>query len=141
MKIKKSILLAFVVSILTLSSSTLYAHDEGDKKTQKTVEMLRNTLSKPNKQTWQMYSKAAQLCINRGINLEEAKEWIDKAVTLNPNEYTLEIMGDFYYRSEMVEEAWKYYREALLAGMNNKDRELIHRLQYKILRVNDYLKQ
>lgn len=121
-----TVLISSFVSVFANTSDLEEPSHEGSAKLMKMVE-------EADKNDWRTLKDAALLTINWNGDLEIAKEWIDKAISIEKNALTLEVLGDYYIRKGNVEKATDIYFQALEKGITSLDEEEIHRLQRKVL--------
>lgn len=81
---------------------------------------------------WYILAKSADACIEKGKNMEEAKDWITKSLKLERNSYTLEVMGDYYLETENPKKAMEYYVLSLKEAREKESKTDLKSQQQKI---------
>lgn len=140
--IMKTLRIFFAVTLISFFGlSTVYASTvEGDRRTkrnEKIVAKYRTAIAEASTSDWELYTRAARICINRRINNQEALQWVEHAIEVNKNTYNVMVLGDYYYQKGEVLKAYKFYDEALRLGMFGKDKEHIDLLQRKIKKISE----
>lgn len=121
-----TVLISSFVSVFANTNDLESPDHEGSAKLVKMVE-------EAGENDWKTLKDAALLTINWNGDLELAKDWIERAITIEKNALTLEVLGDYYVRTGNVEKATETYFNALEKGVTNLNEEDIHRLQRKVL--------
>ncbi|NME67634.1 hypothetical protein [Flammeovirga aprica] len=121
-----TVLISSFVSVFAHTTDLEAPNDEKSAKLIKMVEEAGNN-------DWKTLKHAAVLTINWGGDLEMAKAWIDKAITIESNALTLEVLGDYYIKTGNVEKATETYFNALEKGVTNLGKEDMERIQRKVL--------
>ena len=109
-KISALFLLGMVLTVSPLLATT------GDK----TVEKARATVTNAAPDDWQALAKAAHMCIKKGVNLTEAKGWLDTSLSIKESALGLEVAGDYYVLSKLYDKAIANYVKSMLL-MKEKD--------------------
>ncbi|MFW5761072.1 MAG: tetratricopeptide repeat protein [Cyclobacteriaceae bacterium] len=120
MKIRTLILTLGLLSI-TLMSFTFFnpistQYKDGEEKTDKVTIKARELVNKAAPDDWMTYAKAAEKCINKGVNLKEAAQWLDTSIEIKETAYNLELKGDYYVRNNLPDKALEYYVKTLKVG-------------------------
>lgn len=63
---------------------------------------------------WKVFAQSAQMIIEEGVALEEAKSWLDTSLKIQKTPFNLEVMGDYYFTKGDKASAIKYYLESLV---------------------------
>ena len=101
---------AYVAAFLmTFISVANYAAVKPDK----VVEKARAAVNAASPHDWETYAKSAQMCIKKKVNLAEAKEWLDKSLSIKETPYALEVAGDYYMVNKLAREAITYYIKSI----------------------------
>ena len=102
--------MTFLAVIILFSSTATYAN--GDK----AIDKARAAVEKAAVDDWETLTKSAKVCIRKNVNMEEALTWLNKSVAINKNTETLELLGDYYVKSNDHKRAVGYYVESMKAG-------------------------
>ncbi|KXX68531.1 hypothetical protein [Flammeovirga sp. SJP92] len=121
-----TLLISSFVSVFANTSDLEAPNDEKS-------AMLMKKVQKAEKNDWVTLKDAALFTINWNGDLEIAKQWIDKAIKIDKNALTLEVLGDYYIRTGNVEKATETYFNALEEGVTNLGKEDMERIQRKVL--------
>nr|WKN38020.1 hypothetical protein K4G66_04770 [Tunicatimonas sp. TK19036] len=121
---------AFVVAALLLTISTgAFANNNTDKTTQRAREAVENAAP----DDWYTLAKAAEKCIDKGVNLKEAAEWLNKSLAIHEAAYNLGIKGDYYVMNKLPEKALEYYSKSIRVGKMEDPSYMDAETQEKIL--------
>ena len=82
-------------------------------KPDKVVEKARAAVSAASPDDWETYAKSAQMCIKKKVNLAEAKEWLDKSLSIKESPFALEVAGDYYMVNKLAREAITHYVKSM----------------------------
>ncbi|MGB3468600.1 MAG: hypothetical protein WBA74_25170, partial [Cyclobacteriaceae bacterium] len=77
-------------------------------------------------------AKSADACIEWEKNMDEAKVWIEKSLKLERNAYTLEVMGDYYFKTDNPKKAMEYYVLSLQSASEKNAKANVRSQQRKI---------
>lgn len=108
MKNSKTTLLA-VITLIT--SSIAFATTPQSK----TVEKAREAVEL-NSSNWKVLAQSAEKCFKKGENIEQAMEWINRSIEINPDPMNHEIKGDFFAKQNKYKQALEQYFKAILVG-------------------------
>ena len=78
-------------------------------KVDKTTEKARELVTGCAPDDWQSFAEAAKMCINKEVNLTEAKSWFEKSLSINESALGHEVAGDYYMVSKLYSEAVNHY--------------------------------
>lgn len=131
---KKFMALIAAIMFVFSSSMNLYAFDKND------VEKIREEVQNASPNDWQTLANCADKCLRKNVNVNEALEWIEKSIEINPNPENLVIKGDYYYRNKKADEAIVVYLKALEAN-NHTDKLVTEAIQFKIQKALELKKQ
>ncbi|MEH0155536.1 hypothetical protein V6R21_15420 [Limibacter armeniacum] len=133
-----SLLFAALVMLMSFS----YANDkEKNKKKAQEIEYIRSAVENGSKGDWNLYARAAQICINRGYNMDQAYEWVSHSIDLHNNPLNNEILGDYYMRMGDTIGAYEVYHDTVSKFMFEMKDEELSRLQLKIRMVTNELRK
>ena len=110
MKVFKTSL--FAIAILAASLGA-FASDPAESKT---VEKAREAVESADSYDWQVLAKSAEKCFKKNQNIDQAMEWINKSIEINPDPSNLEIKGDYYRSVGKPSKAIEAYYEAIIVG-------------------------
>ncbi|AFN74442.1 hypothetical protein MROS_1205 [Melioribacter roseus P3M-2] len=82
---------------------------------------IKEALAKAGSDDWQVYLVAARYAAENGVFLDEAGEWIEKALSITKNFYTYLIKAKLLYRQGKFAEALDTLELCREAGRNNDD--------------------
>lgn len=82
---------------------------------------IKESLAKAGSDDWQDYIVAARYAAENGVFLDEAVEWIEKALSITKNFYTYLIKAKLLYRQGKYTEALDTLELCREAGRNNND--------------------
>lgn len=114
MKNLMKISMAFLFGMVLMYSPLLAGN--GDK----TTEKARTAVSNAAPDDWQTLAKSAQMCIKKKVNLQEAKDWLDKSLAIKESILGREVAGDYYLQNKLYEKAIENYIKSMLL-MKEKD--------------------
>jgi len=89
--------------------------------------------SSPN--DWYILATSADVCLEQHSNLSEAKEWIEKSLSMEENAYTYEVMGDYYLENDEPVKAMEYYILSLKKANEAEEKLNPENQQVKIARA------
>lgn len=98
-------------------------------------EITKLRASVENASNWNVYSDAAERCIELQTNLSEAYVWLETAIEMAPNARNFELKGDYLSLNGADNMAIESYRQAILKGFND-DTFNIESVQKKILNLS-----
>lgn len=108
MKNLKSSLLAVVV--LVSSFGAFAANPE-----EKVVEKARDAVASSSSD-WKVLAESAEKCFRKDQNVDQAMEWINKSIEINPDPMNYEIKGDYYKSQSLYKKALEQYYKAIIVG-------------------------
>ena len=79
----------------------------------KVVEKARAAVNDAAPDDWETFAKSAEMCIDKKVNLAEAKTWLDKSLSIKESAYALEIAGDYYMSNKLAREAINHYVKSM----------------------------
>lgn len=112
--------------VITLASSSTYATSE------KTIEKARAAVEKAAADDWKTLAKSAKVCIRKNVNMDEALAWLNKSVVISKNSENLELLGDYYVKTNELRKGVGYYVESMKVGKSNNFSFNTSRLEGKI---------
>ena len=71
------------------------------------------------------------------VNLREAADWIDQSLSIKETSYNLEVKGDYYFASNLHDEALTYYVRSMIKGMEETPGFDTRDIQAKIVKVRE----
>jgi tetratricopeptide (TPR) repeat protein len=122
--------LASLLVVMVLTTVNVFA-ESGDKATEKAQTMVNE--SAPD--DWQTLAKAADLCIRKGTNLTQAKDWFEKSLAIKESSLGLEVAGDYYAKNKLYDKAINYYVKSMLKAKEKNISEDTSAVQSKIADV------
>ncbi len=107
------------------------------------IEKSREAVEKAGPHDWETYAESAEKCIRKNINVEEALEWLDKSIAINPNKDNLTLKGDYYLDKKFPLEAMKCYLKAaeIIYSETNRTSKELQEVQAKIRQALDLKQQ
>ena len=105
----------FALTLVLFVSNAVFAK-KGD---EKVVEKARETVAEASPHDWQAYAKAAEMCIEKQVNLKEATQWLEKSLEIKETTLNTEIMGDYYAMNDLPEKAVEMYMKSMALGNQN----------------------
>ena len=108
MKNKKSLLAVLVL----LSALVVNAHIYDGK--DKILNKARKAVASNFDNSWKVFAQSASMIIDKGVALEEAREWLEASLKIQKTPFNLEVMGDYYFATGDNKTAIKYYYESIL---------------------------
>ncbi|MEL6560468.1 MAG: hypothetical protein AAFQ94_19920 [Bacteroidota bacterium] len=125
---------AVLALLVLVSQSSAFASSEPD-----VISKAREAVaSAPD--NWYILASSAEACFENHTNLEEAKKWIDKSISLQKNKYTLQVMGDYYMESEQPKKALEYYVLSLQKAKEGESKTDVKAQQAKIAKAYKKIK-
>ncbi len=107
----KNLKTSFVAFIAVIFSTVAIANDPESKVVEKAREAVESSSS-----NWKILAESAQKCFRKDQNIDQAMEWINKSIDINPDPYNYEIKGDYFLSKKQYNKALKQYYEAILIG-------------------------
>lgn len=109
----------FTVAVLmSVSLSSFAAGPHVDR----TTEKARTAVENASPDDWYTLARAAQRCIEKGVNLKEAACWLDQSLAIREHEYNLIAKGDYYMKNRLPEKALECYSKSIrVAKLTNPD--------------------
>ncbi|MEM7109997.1 MAG: hypothetical protein AAF519_17350 [Bacteroidota bacterium] len=101
-------------------------------KIDKTTEKARELVSSCAPDDWQSFAEAAKMCINKEVNLTEAKGWFEKSLSINESAMGHEVAGDYYVVSKLYSEAVTHYVKSMKLKKEKSNTTDLSDLQAKI---------
>ena len=109
----KTSLFAFI-AVFMASTFTMAANPD------KTTEKARSAVSNAAPDDWETLAESAQMCIKKGVNLKEAKQWLDTSLQIKKSAFGKEVAGDYYLSNKLYDKAINSYVESMKL-MKEKD--------------------
>lgn len=109
-------LLSIALMSFTFSNPVSVEDKDGEEKADKVTIKARELVNEAAPDDWMTYAKAAEKCINKGVNLKEAAQWLDTSIDIKETAYNLELKGDYYVRNNLPDKALEYYVKTLKVG-------------------------
>ena len=97
---------AFLMTFVSVSGFAAVKPD-------KVVEKARAAVNAASPDDWETYAKSAQMCIKKKVNLAEAKEWLDKSLSIKETSLAFEVAGDYYMVNKLAREAITHYVKSI----------------------------
>jgi hypothetical protein len=108
MKTLKTTILSTMALVMLLSINAFAVGSD------KVVEKARAMVNEAAPHDWEAFAKAADLCIKKDVNLTEAKEWLDKSLTIKESSLVYEVIGDYYAKNKLYDKAINNYILSML---------------------------
>ncbi|MGL1885903.1 MAG: hypothetical protein OCD76_05255 [Reichenbachiella sp.] len=109
MKVSIKLFAIALIASVTVSSSSFAA-------TSKPLPyIVTETVDETAKGDWMLLAKKSEYLMNKNSHLSTAKEWLEQSIEIKETAYNLELMGDYYQRSNNEKEAVAYYIRAIEA--------------------------
>lgn len=97
---------------MSVSVSSFAGNNNSDKTTEKAREAVENA----SPDDWYTLANSAKKCIDKGVNLKEAAQWLDKSLAIKESAFNLKVKGDYYVQSKLPEKALEYYSKSIRVG-------------------------
>ncbi|MEQ8338211.1 MAG: hypothetical protein RIA62_12735 [Cyclobacteriaceae bacterium] len=107
----KNLKTSLVALIAVVISTSAFASDPESKAVEKAREAVESSAS-----DWKVLAESAQKCFKKGQNIDQAMEWINKSIEINPDPFNYEVKGDYYKSIKHYRKALQQYHEAILVG-------------------------
>ncbi|MEQ8881197.1 MAG: hypothetical protein RLQ12_16250 [Cyclobacteriaceae bacterium] len=107
----KNLKTSLVALIAVVISTSAFASDPESKAVEKAREAVESSAS-----DWKILAESAQKCFKKGQNIDQAMEWINKSIEINPDPFNYEVKGDYYKSIKHYRKALQQYHEAILVG-------------------------
>ncbi len=101
------------------------------------VEKAQEKVAKADSNDYTAYAMGAEVCIDRGENLDEAFSWLKQSLEIKETPYNLELMGDYYKVTGEKRKAYIYYVSAMEKAREVNPEYKDNKLARKIRRVTD----
>ncbi len=123
----------FAIAFLAVavSASSFAKNDRTDKTTEKAREAVQNA----SPDDWYTMAKSAKKCIDKGVNLKEASQWLDQSLAIKETSFNLKVKGDYYIQSKLPEKALEYYSKSIRVGKLEDPAYMDAETQDKILKL------
>ena len=112
MKKLTSITRLFVILLLTASSFASLANAPSDR----IVRQARQEVAAASADDWHTLATAAEKCLIKNVNQEEALVWLDKSIAIKETAYNLILKGDYQAANGLAEVALEYYSRSIRVG-------------------------
>jgi tetratricopeptide (TPR) repeat protein len=106
-----------------------------EQKTDKVTLKTREAVSKASPDDWYTFAEAAEKCINKGVNLNEASQWLERSLEIKETSYNLSVKGDYYMANRLPEKALKYYVKSIEVGKEETHEFDVSAVQKKIAAI------
>ncbi|XOV95189.1 MAG: tetratricopeptide repeat protein [Bacteroidota bacterium] len=107
----KNLKTSLLAAITLVSSLGAFANDPESK----TVEKARDAVESSSS-NWKVLAESAEKCFRKGQNVDQAMEWINKSIEINPDPMNHEIKGDYYKSQNQYKKAMEQYFKAIVTG-------------------------
>lgn len=124
--------LLFTVAILLSVSVSSFAENNN---TDKTTEKAREAVQNASPDDWYTLAKSAKKCIDKGVNLKEAAQWLDQSLAIRETAFNLKVKGDYYIQNQLPEKALEYYSKSIRVGKLADPSYVDAETQEKILKI------
>lgn len=101
--------LSTLVLALLISVASMTAEAKNDK----TVAKARIAVENASPDDWKTYAKSAQQLIRKKSSMTEAKQWIEKSISIRETPFNLEVFGDYYVANNVPRKASEYYVKSM----------------------------
>lgn len=98
---------ALSLSVLFLTSTSSMASES------KAVEKAKSAVENGSPDDWKLMATQADRLIQRNADLGTAKAWLETSISLKEDAYNLEVMGDYYAKSNLADQAITYYVKSI----------------------------
>ncbi|UII28143.1 hypothetical protein LVD15_06885 [Fulvivirga maritima] len=92
-----------LIAVFMMSVSVMAASPD------KTTEKAREAVSKAAPDDWYTLAESAEMCFKKGVNLKEAKQWLDTSLQIKESAFAHEVAGDYYMSYKLYEKAITSY--------------------------------
>jgi len=99
-------LIAFSVNATTLAAPVI----------DRTTKEARAAVESASPDDWYTYAQAAEKCIEKGVNMKEAAQWIKQSVEVRETTYNMRVLGDYYVANRLPEKAIEAYSKSIRIG-------------------------
>lgn len=106
---KANVWIAAFTLALFLSTSLQAAPADGGK----TVEKARQAVENAEPGDWKTLLSSAKKCVRKGVNLEEAQEWIEQALAMEKTTKAYDLLGDLHVKLGDEETAMQHYLKSM----------------------------
>ena len=96
--------LALFISVVSMTAEA---------KNDKTVAKARIAVENASPDDWKTYAKSAKMLIRKKSSMTEAKQWIEKSISIRETPFNLEVFGDYYVANEVPRKASEYYVKSM----------------------------
>lgn len=101
------------LSTLALALFISMASMTAEAKNDKTIEKARMAVENASPDDWKTYAKSAKMLIGKKSSMTEAKQWIEKSISIRETSSNLEIFGDYYVANNVPRKASEYYIKSM----------------------------
>lgn len=122
----------FAIAILLTVSISSFAEKNN---TDKTTEEAREAVQNASPDDWYTLAKSAKKCIDKGVNLKEAAQWLDQSLAIKETAFNLKVKGDYYIQNKLPEKALEYYSKSIRVGKLDDPSYMDAETQEKILKL------
>ena len=107
----KNLKTSLAVLVAVAISASAFASDPESKTVEKAREAVESSSS-----NWKVLAESAQKCFKKDENIDQAIEWINKSIEINPDPFNYEIKGDYYSSKKQYKMAVEQYYNAIVIG-------------------------
>nr|WP_245906996.1 hypothetical protein [Reichenbachiella versicolor] len=119
-----------LIVVVLLSASFAFAGTK-EKAVLKAIETVEN--GSPD--DWKLLAAQAQYLISKNAGYSQAKDWIDKSISIKEDAYNFEVLGDYYLKSNLPSKAMESYVKSIQLTQQQKDGGDISRVQFKLSKL------
>ncbi|MTI22493.1 hypothetical protein E1176_15785 [Fulvivirga sp. RKSG066] len=121
----KTMLMALAMVFCTIAAQAI----------DKTTTKARAVIEKAAPDDWESYAKAAKMCIQKKVNLAEAKSWLDRSLEIKENAFAHEVAGDYFNINKIYDKAVNHYVKSMMLTKQSDFYADVSELQKKIERT------
>mgnify|MGYP000241722829 CR=1 FL=1 len=99
--------LALSLSVIFLASTSSMASDS------KAAEKAKTAVENGAPDDWKLMATQAKKLIQRNTDMATAKAWLESSISIKADPYNLEIMGDYYAKNNLADQAVSYYVKSI----------------------------
>ena len=103
----------FFVACLSAASFQSFA---AARPTDRIVRQAQQEVATAAADDWRTLAVAAEKCLSKGINVEEATDWLHRSLDIKETSYNLKLQGDVYARNGLAEAALESYSRSIRIG-------------------------
>lgn len=103
----------------------------------KTTEKARLAVQNAAPHDWHTLAKSADKCIQKGVNMTEAFNWLETSLSISETAFNNQVMGDYYYANQLPEKALEHYSKAMQLAFEDNEQEIMADVQVKIADIRN----